>query len=186
VRQKADLAGLMRIQWLGCLAFEADGTLWSGSGDGWGGGGLVRYVGGEWELVDPRAGGGQFIVTDLAVVPNGDLWVVGADDVAWVLDSDGTVTHGFIEHWVARFDGSGWEVRTEAESPVARPTSNLTVAPDGSIWVGTADGLARLDGASWSVVLPGVSFNAVSVAPDGTVWVVSPSGVGRLTEVSAP
>jgi hypothetical protein len=104
----------------------------------------------------------------LAIAPDGTLWV-------------STVDSG-----VAAYDGTTWQQYTEADG-VPAMRSNVAVALDGSVWVGStavydvdgylpATGIARFDGTTWTLftVDDGLHANDGSVvaARDGTVWVV--------------
>ncbi len=116
------------------------------------------------------------------VGPDGTLWTAGTSSPS--------------HHSLARFDGSGWTVFTEADG-VGRwgaprvhtfggPADfvQIAVAPDGSAWVNAAndqggcDGLARFDGQTWTPYLAGRCISDFDIAPDGSVWVVARSPDG--------
>jgi signal transduction histidine kinase/ligand-binding sensor domain-containing protein len=59
----------------------------------------------------------------------------------------------------------------------------LAQTPDGCLWVGTDEGLARFDGYSFYTVpqaeLPALSIRALVAGSDGTLWVGTASGLFR-------
>lgn len=164
------------------LAVGPDGSLWAGR-DAYGSYmepasteiGLFRYRDGRWQrvLADSLERPDHWRVDDLAVTPNGDVWV------AWDPLSDLDLG----ERAWTRFDGATWTVLNATDGPVSA-IWDLAVAPDGVVWAATADGLARYDGTVWSVaagVLLG-PWSPVAVAADGTVFVTGPSGLARITD----
>ena len=62
--------------------------------------------------------------------------------------------------------------------------TNLTVAPDGSLWFATDKGVAHLNGTKWTSfgVAEGLIYpfvNAIYVEPSGAVWFATSGGVSR-------
>src|SRR6476659_1676950 len=59
----------------------------------------------------------------------------------------------------------------------------ITQTPDGNLWLGTDEGLARFDGYEFAIFnkdqgeLPGNSVTALAAAPDGTLWIGTTGGV---------
>lgn len=82
----------------------------------------------------------------------------------------------FGEHYVVRT----WEHNEGA--PYIAVTS-LAQTPDGYLWMGSYDGLARFDGLRFSVgktneiPLADMLVLALKVAPDGTLWVGTSKGI---------
>ena len=66
----------------------------------------------------------------------------------------------------------------------------IAQAPDGSLWIGTDEGLARFDGVEFTAYrqreggLANSFITALTVARDGTVWVGTLAGVSRLSNGS--
>ena len=62
----------------------------------------------------------------------------------------------------------------------------IVQAPDGALWIGTDEGLARFDGTDFTVFrqsrdgLPSSSITALMAARDGAIWVGTLGGVSRL------
>ncbi|MBN1178919.1 MAG: PKD domain-containing protein [Anaerolineae bacterium] len=86
---------------------------------------------------------------------------------AWFGTRDGDLVHHTAAQTVAHAVPMGSAVR------------DVAVAPDGSVWVGTENGVGRFDGATWSNWLAGEWVDSVAVGPDGTVWCAPPAGLAR-------
>lgn len=84
---------------------------------------------------------------DLTVAPDGTLWVAPG---------------------VSSFDGETWTTYT-TEGLRDGYAQTVEVAPDGTVWAGTEQGLARLDGETWTIVSPLADIVDVATAPDGSV-----------------
>jgi hypothetical protein len=124
--------------------------------------GLWRWDGEAWGRADECLvvpGWSPQAVQQIAVDADGTVWVAGEGVVA-----------------LARFDGTTWWRYGEMDSPSLRGrVSSLEPAPDGSVWVGTDQGLTRIDPAG-RIVSYGARLGTIgSIAPDpdGTAWVTS-------------
>lgn len=104
-------------------------------------------------------------------------------------DSSGTMWIGtFDGHWCYN-PGSGQLSRTDLKDPglmIAR-TYSIAESKDGTIWMGTGEGLIRLDRDSGGVrlltVRDGLSSNVVSgilEGNDGSIWVSTSYGLTRI------
>jgi hypothetical protein len=130
----------------------------------------------DWLVVDDLWGGTAFSLDD---GPAGKLWV-GSDN--------GVLT----------FDGESWTHYTRANSTLPSDMAPwIAVAPDGTVWVGTAAfpgdevraaievaGLAAFDGSAWATYTTADGLPAdeakPAVGPDGTVWAMADGGIARL------
>jgi len=103
------------------VGFTPDGTLWLDAL-----GGLVRFEGTTFEVVDPEVMGnwqGEY-PEDVAAGPDGALWVL-------------------VNQGVFRFLDGRWEFWGEADGMAFGDTVSLTIGEDGSVWVADMHGLAR-------------------------------------------
>lgn len=159
------------------LTIGPDGTVWVGSS--WAPkAGLASFSDGVWTLADIRGAGLTVAVGDVAVAPNGDVWVSGADVV--IEDEWYEVSTA----WIARRTDGRWTTWVVGKGGLAR-AGRIAFGPDGTTWITSTNGLIRVSGAAWSVVAPDIPVWDVSVAPDGAVWVLTPAGTGRLDPATA-
>jgi ligand-binding sensor domain-containing protein len=134
-----------------------DGTLWAGTV----GGGLLRWQGGRPASVTSARGSGE-TVTALAEDAAGRIWVA-------------TQNHGIDVLEVGR-------VRENAVPGLPSPQVRaLLVARDGTLWAGTAKGLARSEGGRVTVFttrdgLGSDSITALAEA-DGRLWAGTSAGL---------
>jgi ligand-binding sensor domain-containing protein/signal transduction histidine kinase len=76
-------------------------------------------------------------------------------------------------------------VWTQAQGLPQDTVRAITQTPDGYLWVGTDEGLARFDGYEFAVFtkdrgeLPGDSVTALAAAADGTLWIGTSDGLAR-------
>lgn len=165
------------------MAATPDGSIWMAeTGYLWSN--LYRYAGGTPEAVqigdyhtNPPSPLGPVGVFEIEVAPDGDLWVGGFVGDAW------------DEVVLTRYDGAEW---TTYDWPFPDHSEegqvlffDLSVGPDGTLWVAFPGGLGSYDGANWSVRAAtdttGAVAGAVDVAPDGTVWYTDGDGLHTLT-----
>lgn len=141
------------------------GDLWAGSGRG----GVVRLHRGRWTALPPVPG----MVTDLLEEPGGRLWVA-------------TVRSGIV-----RVDGRVRRAITAAEGLPSDAVTSLDVDRAGRVWVGTAGGLARIEGDRAFPVsgggLPEGPALSVLALDDGRLLVGTEQGayVGREGDFAA-
>jgi ligand-binding sensor domain-containing protein len=149
------------------------------------------------------------MVGSLAVAPDGLLWVAGwtgeqggqyvahFDGLGWrEFDVDEQLGEGLnnlvtppqyavcgatFYRGVVCYDGDRWvELSTEDGLPSNR-VLDLAVAPDGTLWAVTDNGVARLDGERWHMVPEAPRWSRVmAFAPDGSAWFGTADGPARL------
>jgi hypothetical protein len=160
---------------VGSLAIARDGTVWATAMGGWGSdpnGCLARLVGDRWEKVWPFDPGWDCTATVVAS-PSGDIWVTGEAQPPAFNQSWG------LNPVAAQFDGGAWTVYGEADGlPGVSGGQALAFTPDGTAWVTTWEGIARLDGTRWTMVVDdGRYYGPIAAAPDGSLWVAGPAGL---------
>jgi ligand-binding sensor domain-containing protein len=145
-----------------------DGALWAASQTTETTSGSVsRFKDGAWmHFTSENAFTGNFgIGTDFMEDASGQLWL-------------STVGDG-VYRWV----DEAWK-KVEGELP-SEYVSALTLGPDGSVWVATDTGAARLNGDAWEAFEQGDDelisrfVYDIYVEPNGAVWFATSSGVSR-------
>jgi len=147
------------------LALSQDGTLWIGTERG-----LTRMRQGAFSPVLPASGTALQGFTDLLAASDGSLWI--ATELRELFQLSGSHLRAFTDR-----DGLAHEtVRALAEDS------------QGAIWAGSAAGLQRWDGKTWTAPVPvegkqAVAVSALACGPDGMLWVGTEEGdVYRLQE----
>jgi signal transduction histidine kinase/ligand-binding sensor domain-containing protein/CheY-like chemotaxis protein len=112
---------------------------------------------------------------------------IGSDDV-WSITSmrDGSIWFGTSDGGLHRLQPDGRITRfmPRKGDPRSLPEASvgqLTVAPDGTLWVGTKNGVARWTGRDFerlpTSALNSVAVNGLNVDGDGNLWIGTPRGV---------
>jgi hypothetical protein len=165
----------------GHLASTPDGSLWVASSalrDGIPRGGLARFDGSSWELVEPLGEDHRSVPSSLAASDDGVLWAA--------LDDPARSTS-----FLARLDEAGWTVLGEedgAERVGKRGwwVGQMAVVPGGRLLatVGPTGGWSRhaiYDGDGLVTTVPnlarGDGVASMAGAPDGTFWVADGGGL---------
>ncbi|HEV2278516.1 MAG TPA: two-component regulator propeller domain-containing protein [Acidobacteriaceae bacterium] len=138
------------------LMLDSGGTVWVSTS-----GGLARVVDGRVERFGSKQG-----------IPSTQVWRTfeGAGAV-WVMTAAGLYRVEGIQAERVRLNGDLTE------------NSRMLAAPDGSLWLGTAEGVMRSpSGGTFAVV--GASGEVVALARDGegAVWAALRAGVGSMLE----
>ena len=84
------------------------------------------------------------------------------------------------------YDGSAWKTYTVDDGLFGDSTKCIAVAPDGSVWVGTAKGVSGYDGKAWQTytadeVLLSDTIVAIAIDAEGTIAFGCAKGVTVLT-----
>lgn len=166
------------------LAVAPDGTVYVGGEFSTAGGvsaeGIAKWNGTTWSALGVGLRGG---VSALAIAPDGTLYAAG--DV--VRAADGSADIG-----VVKWNGTTWsslEFKNNAKKDYTQSKyiTALTVAPDGTLYVGgefttaggvSANHIAKWSGNTWSSLGTGMNANkdsglpvfALAVASDGTLY----------------
>ena len=65
---------------------------------------------------------------------------------------------------------------------------SIAQTPDGYLWLGTDEGLARFDGFEFTIFsrpgseLPANSIGALAASPNGTLWIATSNGLGQYRD----
>jgi len=190
--------------WVYGLARGKDGSVWLATE-----GGMVRYKDGRWENWNHARGLGAPYekVKDAIDFKNDPSRVsehhakqkreMGLADIpvaynpnyviALAVDREGAVWAGTWGGGLSRFDGRKWRTYTTHEGLPGNHVSMLHVAADGTLWIGTNNGLAQLRDGKFvrMTTSEGLFANTVfsfASAPDGAIWVGSYGGVAFIRQ----
>lgn len=129
--------------------------------------GISAYDGTRWKLYDP--GWGVSSVEALACDDRGDIWVAHFKGVSH-FNGDSWNTFG-AQEYLAFGDAANNRVR------------DVTIAPNGTIWVVTANSVAQLEDGEWIVYQEGQGFDDkyyfenIILDADGRPWVTCTRGL---------
>lgn len=142
-----------------------DGYLWIATQEG-----FVRFDGQEFVAYDKNS--------YPQIVSNMGVSIRGAQD--------GTLYIGTVDGGLIRMRGDQIDVITEANG---LPSNNITIlceSRDGSLWVGTIAGLARLSSDRVSVIpaaqLPNKTITALTEDSSGRLWVATAGGLATIKD----
>ena len=191
--------------WVYGLAKGRNGELWLATE-----GGLARFVDGVWSNWNHKDGQGaayemvkaelQFSNDPARVSTHHqrqktEMGLEGIDVaynpnyiVALLVDDEGDVWAGTWGGGLARFDGTTWTNYTTSDGLPANHIFSLHKDPDGVLWVGTSNGLARMrqGGFDTFTTADGLFSNVVfsiTTAGDGSRWIGSYGGVARIASL---
>lgn len=188
------------------LACDAKKGVWAAAYKG------VHYYDGAKLRTWPasKLGTGPFVdlVKDVAVGPDGHVWVATANSIAtfdgsrwtWfekgqgfdeehffeavVVDTQGRVWAGTSSTGLLAYDGSAW---TTFDERFLFSVESLAVDPAGRVWVGThGRGLSVWDGSTWTTYdastspLPDAGIPALAADGRGRIWVGTDFGLAVL------
>ena len=103
-------------------------------------------------------------LTDIAFDSDGGLWIAGLGGIT-IFENDG----GKVEF-------------TAQDGLPSVAVQCVSLAPDGTMWVGTEVGIAKYDGRSWSIRssrrwLLDDNVRDIAFDPAGTAWIATAGGV---------
>ncbi len=175
----------------GLIAAGVD-AIWRFDGKTW-----VR-IRGPWSdsprAVLPQSSNGFYLGTSHGLFErslNGDSRLVREDELvsgfvrALAMGGDGRLWVGQLGGVDVYRNGRRIQSLTQAEGLPNYDVRALAIAPDGAVWMGTALGVARYDGASWSLRhglrwLVSNDVRDLAIAADGSVWVATGKGVSAI------
>lgn len=141
-----------------------DGALWAATAEG------IGRFDGAWQTIDSADGLAADDVRALAQDDAGTLWAAHANPLL------GLSYRGA--------DGAWQTLTCRLDAPPSRSVSAGALAPDGTVWFATDNGLAHFDGRQWGHLttadgLPDNHVNALAIAADGRVWAGTDRGLAR-------
>jgi hypothetical protein len=104
-------------------------------------------------------------------------------------DPDGGLWINQYKEGFSHFDGSEWTfyaVEKLGKGEYSHLVYDMGVAPDGRLWVVTADSVAVFDGSTWTIYEEGQGFqeayyfDSLAIDNRGTVWVSQSNGLLRF------
>ncbi|HEY3055266.1 MAG TPA: EAL domain-containing protein [Thermoanaerobaculia bacterium] len=147
------------------LTQTRDGYLWIATQEG-----FVRFDGQEFVTYDKNS--------YPQIVSNMGVSIRGAQD--------GTLYIGTVDGGLVRMRGDQIDVLTEANG---LPSNNITIlyeSHDGSLWIGTGSGLARLAAGRISIIpaeqLPNKAITALTEDSSGQLWVATAGGLATIKD----
>ncbi len=171
------------------VAVAPDGTPWGVDPDG----GLLWYNGAVWKTFAAK---GLGPVRDVALGPDGQLWVVTQEGAVVRLDPDkARVADKAIgatgiraqriavdpkgRPWVADESGAVFRYDGQAFEPMPGTARDLGVGPDGTVFIVSLDGeVARWDrhNERFILILDRYDASAIAVGPGGKPWIADADG----------
>ena len=152
------------------LDIDSRGQVWLGTSLA----GLVRYDPATDAFTDATGAGGPDIEGE-------QVWTVAVDaeDSVWF----GTASAGlFRRHADGRIERF-MPVEGDDRSLPSASISAIEVAPEGAVWIGTRNGVARWTGRDFERLPPGTlpdgRINIMSFEADGTLWIGTAGGVAK-------
>ena len=147
------------------LAEDEGGTVWAGTY----GGGLARFEGGRFRVPFDRRRLADPSVYALLAARGGGLWIGTGGGGLHRLTADPGGHREHLETWTVADGLPGGFVQALLEEP------------RGALWIGTNEGLARLEGgrlAAWTTAdgLPDRSVLALHQEPAGALWIGTAGG----------
>ncbi len=149
------------LDWPSYPGVDGDGYLWIG-----GYGELKKYDGRGWLTLGP------FQLADVSIYGV----IFGPDNAQWLVTDGGVMRHDLAT--------DAWTTFTVEDHPLLEDVTALDITSDGTVWVGSYDGLIRYNGSDWSepaaVGNPPEWIDDMAEAPDGSLWVVADGSLYHL------
>ncbi len=191
------------------IAIASDRSVWFGTIDS----GISRFDGKSWQTYTMTNGLWGNIVLHLFILPNGSLLAESSTDASlklmlfdgkkWsdyptpftfltgnkygtggvVATPDGSLW--FATYGLYRLSGGNWTHYTTSDGLPGDYILCIAEAPDGTLWLGTDQGIARIKNGKIVSNDPVDSFfkgeevSSIAVSPNGEVWLRAPIGVSR-------
>ena len=187
------------------IAADRQGRIWLGTAAH----GLYYWQDGQLHQVGGPAGAlwGSSMISAIAVDDAGVVWIgasnglhsinpdlsprppigFGGQPHALLVDSHGALWIGSMFDGVARYHGGRIERLTRREGLASDHVLALAESADGSLWIGTEDGLSQLADVKFPAIpTGGGSFGesslCVAASPDGSIWAGTTNGLAHITD----
>jgi ligand-binding sensor domain-containing protein len=158
-------SGDLPTDYVDFISIDQDGGVWGASSDG-----MHHYANGTWtHYTEEDVDGFGFYVYDMAMAPDGTLWVAFSTEVCrfdiastsctevielgeedgqvdgWLstvlVDYNGRFFYGTDDDGISMFDDNGWTMLALENQPLAdNVVTSALEDSQGNIWIGTSDG----------------------------------------------
>jgi ligand-binding sensor domain-containing protein/two-component sensor histidine kinase len=199
-----DPQSILRNVWIRSVAEDAQQRLWLGTN----GAGLVRLENGVFTHYGKASGLPSDSVYCVLPDRHGDIWACTANGIARLQDGtfqvfgaaqglptetvfaaceakDGTLWAGSENSAVSVWDGSRFRARPLRTLPPETAVRAMYCQDGGSLWVGTARGLVRIQDGKERLFtttdgLAGNFIDCLSESRDGSLWIGTRNGFSRM------
>jgi ligand-binding sensor domain-containing protein/signal transduction histidine kinase len=182
---------------------DTTGRVWLGTSDR----GLVFWRDGRIEELWGEGLRNQ-VISAVQVAPDGRIWVGGSNGLrcfdadfqevglgpsaeftsqprALLVDRHGVVWIGTVASGLVRYQNGVFTSLHKRDGLASDRILALAESQDGSLWVGTEDGVSQLSDVKFPMIsaTEGLAQEAafsVTPAPDGSVWVATPNGISHI------
>ncbi len=176
---------------------DAEGRVWIGTADN----GIYIWEEGNTRPFHPETFSGS-IIHSITLDPEGKLWVATADGLRCydqemkpqtlpnapprprelLVDQHGVLWVASYGNGILRYHQGRFESYRRIEGLASDQVLSLAETPDGSIWIGTTDGLTQLSDVKFPTLsmadgLVADASLSVTAAPDGGLWVGTSNGI---------
>ncbi|MGH9558378.1 MAG: two-component regulator propeller domain-containing protein [Bryobacteraceae bacterium] len=147
---------------LQCLLIGPDGAVWVGTD-----GGLARFADGKFQVYTTANGLTTNVIRSAAFDSSGRLWVTGDRSI------------------VSVWNGSAFETRKLVSTPPDTLVRAIAASPDGTMWIGTSNGLIALKDRKECLFTTKDGLNdnwilALAHGANDSLWIGTRSGFSRL------
>jgi parallel beta-helix repeat protein len=130
----------------------------------------------SWTIFAGGFGPPDSAVRDVAVADDGSIWIATGGSYKVGGENFGGV---------AQLKDQAWTIYGTEDGLANDNVWAVEIAPDGTVWFGTEDGVSAFDGKEWTNYteddgLLNDSVRAMAIEPNGAVWVATRGGASRF------